>query len=561
MSLVMRNIRFSLVIATLGVLLSNCATQSSGPDASGAAAGADSPRVKIDSGYVRGVMVDGVQAYRGIPYVAPPVGDLRWQKPQPVLPWVGTLTTRDYSPFCPQLDSEFLWFELTEMSEDCVTLNVLTTAAKTGDKLPVMVWIHGGGYVNGSGNIERLNSAAMAKEGVVLVTINYRLAMFGFMTHPALASGDPENPQGNYGLLDIIESLDWVQRNIAGFGGDPDNVTIFGESAGAGLVNFLMVTPESKGLFHKAISQSSSVGIAPDPYIDRRAGFLPSSNSAGIGYAKRLNLTVAGPVEPGIDGQPAPQPQPIEDPAAATPEVAAALRAVSTEDFMRVMKPSDRFTPVVDGVVIPDQVGELLSKRQQHTVPYITGGNSWEASLGRAIGGGFSPEFAGKLVAAADKERLYPGLQGEALDDQIFGDLIVHSASRYFAQQMYAMDQPVYRYYLSYIAEARRDTQPGAAHTDDIAFVMQTLDSEADLELVSADDRRISSLMSDYWVQFAKTGNPNGPGLPDWLPWEPTNRVVLEIGDNIVIREKPFEDRMQLHIRRAQGLVVKARKQ
>jgi para-nitrobenzyl esterase len=312
-------------------------------------------------------------------------------------------------------------------------------------------------------------------------------------------------------------------------------------------------------LFHKAISESSSVGIAPDPYIDRRAGFLPPSNSAGIKYAKKLNLKKPVTEEQVTEGQVV-EPQSIEDPAAATPEVAAALRAVSMEDFMSVMEPTDRFTPVIDGVVLPDQVGELLDKRMQHKVPYMTGGNSWEASLGRAIGGGFSPEFAGKLVPAADKERLYPGLEGDVLDDQIFGDLIVLSASRYFAQQMHAVDQPVYRYFLSYVADGRRETQPGAAHGDDIAFIMQTLDNEQDLDVISEQDRRISKLMSNYWVQFAKTGNPNGAGLPDWLPWEPINGAVLEIGDDIVVRELLVEDRMQFHMRRGLDLLQKARK-
>ncbi|MBS95053.1 MAG: hypothetical protein CL799_11475 [Chromatiales bacterium] len=496
------------------------------------------PEVEIDVGRVHGSLMDGVQSYKGIPFVAPPVGELRWQPPQPIEPWEGVLQATEYSPFCPQNDDKYLWFELTEISEDCLSLNVLTTAANTEAKLPVMVWIHGGGYVNGSGNIPRLNSTAIPKQGVVLVTINYRLTLLGFMTHPALATGDPDQPQGNYGILDIIESLKWVQRNISAFGGDPDNVTIFGESAGAGFVNFLMVSPKSEGLFHRAISESSSVGVAPDPYIDRRAGFLPAANSVGMAFAERL----------GIDNHDR-----------SSPEVAAALRAVSIEKILATLEPQDRFTPVVEGVVLPDQVGELLATGRQKKVPYMTGGNNWEASLGRAIGGGFSPEFAGKLVPKADKERLYAGLSGEALDDQIFGDLIVHSGSRYFAERMFKRGAPVYRYYLTYLAEARRDTQPGVAHTDDIAFVMQTLHEE-DLNIITSRDWEISRLMGAYWVQFAKTGNPNRGDLPEWPAFDDQKGSVLEIGDEIRPLEYPLEDRVQFHMNRGLGLMQKARK-
>ncbi len=496
------------------------------------------PVVRIDTGQIQGSFINGVQSFRGIPYVAPPVGKLRWRRPQPAVAWEGVRQATGYSPFCPQLESEYSPFELTQISEDCLTLNVLTTTTNTNAKLPVMVWVHGGGYVNGSGNIPVLNGTALPTKGVVLVTINYRLGLFGFMTHPALASDDPNETQGNYGLLDVVASLQWVQRNIAAFGGDPGNVTIFGESAGAGLVNLLMVMPEAEGLFHRAISQSSSVGLAPDPYIDRRAGFLPPGNKAGIAYARRLGV------------------ERYEDPA---PEVAAALRAISMEDIMAAMIPVDRFTPVIDGVVLPDQVGALTAAGKQHKLPYLTGGNTWEASLGRAIGGGFSPEVAGKLVPAAEKARLYPGLSGDALDDQIFGDLVILSASRYFAEQMARAGTPVYRYYLSYVAEARRDTQPGAAHTDDIAFVMQTLDDERDLDVISARDREISELMSAYWVQFARTGNPNRRGLPEWPAFDMEKGSTLGIGETISVLEFPLEDRLQFHLDRGRDLLDKAR--
>ena len=467
------------------------------------------------------------------------MGELRWVPPQPPEPWDGVRSATEYAPHCAQIDPGILWFELDDFSEDCLTLNVWSPAVEQNAKLPVMVWIHGGGYSNGSGNIARLNSPAFAQQGVVLVTVNYRLSVFGFLNHPALAASHPDMPVGNYGLLDVVAGLEWVQRNIAAFGGNPDNVTIFGESAGAGLVNTLLVMPASEGLFHRAISESASVGLAPDPYPAKRAGFQPPANKRGTNYVKKLG---------------------IADYKSDSPEVAAAMRAMSTEQLLGVLEMADRYTPVVDGVTLPDQVGALTAAGKQHPVPYITGGNSWEASLGREIGGGFSPEFAAKLVPQADKERLYPGLNEAALADQIFGDLIVLSGSRYTANQMVKTGAPVYSYYLTYVAAARRDTQPGAAHTDDIAFVLQTLDNESDLDVVTDKDWQVSNLMSAYWVQFAKTGNPNHTGLPEWPAYDASEGLILEIGDTVQVQKNLLQERMDFHIARGSDLLEKVRK-
>lgn len=515
-----------LIVVCIATLLLGCAA---GPRSR--------PEVVIDSGTLAGAYIDGTRSFKGIPYAAPPIGELRWSPPAPEQAWGGVRLADEYAPHCAQIDPGILWFELDEISEDCLTLNVWTPATE-GEQLPVMVWIHGGGYSNGSGNIPRLNSTRLARQGVVLVTINYRLSVFGFLNHPALAASRPDAPAGNYGLLDAVAALEWVQRNIAAFGGNPDNVTIFGESAGAGVVNTLLVMPSSEGLFHRAISQSASVGLAPDPYLDQRAGFLLPANKLGAKYLEKLG---------------------IANYESATAEVAADLRAMTTEQLLSVLAIEDRFTPVVDGVTLPDQVGAITAAGEQHQVPYITGGNSWEASLGRQIGGGFSPEFAGRLVPAESKASLYPGLEGAALDDQIFGDLIVLSGSRYTADQMAAGGAPVFRYYLSYLAAARRESQPGVAHGDDIAFVMQTMDLEPDLDVISEQDCDISELMSAYWVQFAKTGNPNRDGLPEWPAYTVEQRQTLEIGDEVVVRENHFAERMDFHVSRGEDFLKRAR--
>jgi para-nitrobenzyl esterase len=490
------------------------------------------PQATTELGQLRGVVTDNVIAFKGIAYAAPPVGEWRWRPPQPADPWQGVRDASEYGAFCAQPQSDILWFDLGEVSEDCLTLNVWTPDTEPEKPLPVMIWIHGGGYSQGSGNIARLNSSAMAAQGVVLVTVNYRLHAFGFLAHPAIGAAHPDEPHGNYGLMDNVAALEWVQRNISNFGGDPGNVTLFGESAGAGIVNFLMVMPSTAGLFHRAISQSSSVGLALEADINKRVGFSLAGEKRASQFAKKLPMK--------------------ED-----EDVAVALRELSTDEILSAMAPTDRFTPVVDGEVVPDQVATLFAEGKQHDVPYMSGGVSWEASLGRQIGGGFSPKFAARLVPKFVQERHYPGLEGEALEDQIFGDLIVFGGSRNILNSMQQLNSPAYSYFMSYVASDRRDRQPGVAHADDIAFVMQTLEAERDLEKISGRDREISALMSAYWVQFARTGNPNAAGLPAWQPYTLQTPRVLEIGDEILLHESFRQGRIAYHV--AQGNYMLAR--
>jgi para-nitrobenzyl esterase len=511
---------FCLLCVT--VVLAACASPSS--------SSINNLQVDVETGRLQGAMVDDVAAFKGIPYAAPPVGELRWRPPQPAASWNGVRSATDYGPYCAQPVSEVLGFKLGAFSEDCLILNVWTPDLSPAEKLPVMVWIHGGGYSQGSGNVSRLNSPTLTKEGVVLVTMNYRLAQFGFMAHPAIIASNPEDPQGNYGVLDTIALLEWVQRNISAFGGDPDNVTIFGESAGAGLVNTLMIAPRAKNLFHRAISQSSSVGLALNQQVDRRMGFRPAGLKAGEAYVKNLKL-----------GE--------------TDDLAATLRSLTTEELLAGLGYRDRFTPLVDHDVIPGQPASLYAAGKHHSVPYITGGVSWEASLGRAIGGGFSPASAAMLVPAEDKLRLYSGLEGEELEDAIFGDLLALSSSRYLAENVSLNNKNVYRFLFSYLAEDRRARQPGVAHTDDIAFVMQTLDKEADLEIITDRDWEVSQLISAYWVQFAKTGNPNREGLPEWPAFQPESPRTLEIGDEVIVHEDFLGDRMAYHVQRGVEMV------
>ncbi len=490
------------------------------------------PTASVETGALRGTRVDGVAMFRGIPYAAPPVGEWRWRPPRPAPAWSGVRPADTFGATCAQPASPAFPFDPGVTSEDCLTLNVATPDLRPAAPLPVMVWIHGGGFSQGSGNLPQLNGTALPARGLVVVTINYRLAMFGFLAHPALAA--PGHPVGNYGLLDAVAALGWVQRNIAAFGGDPGRVTIFGESAGADAVNYLMVMPAARGLFHQAISQSSSVGMAPVPRLGRRAGFNPPADQVAADYLGKLGLS-------------------------ADAGGAAALRTLPAARLLAAMGERDRFTPVVDGATLPDQPGLLFAAGRQARVPYLTGGNSWEASLGRLIGGGFSPAFAARLVPAADKARLYPGLAGDALDDAVFGDLVILSHSRFLAERMHEQGQPVYSYHFSYVADDRRARQPGAAHADDIPFVMGTLAAEPDLPRVTRRDQAVSRLMGDYWAQFARTGDPNGPGLPAWPAFEPASAPVLEIGARTGVREGFLAARMAYHLERGRALLQGSR--
>jgi len=479
-------------------------------------------RVRIDSGWLLGSEENEVLSFKGIPFAASTEGINRWLPPQKKESWRGTRDAQDYGDFCPQSKRDTLWFELGKTSEDCLSLNVWTPKKTSATKLPVMVWIHGGGYLQGSGNIPRLNNPEFVKQDVVLVTVNYRLNVFGFFAHPDLVQQSGDEMVGNYGLLDVIAALEWVQRNIHLFNGDPNNVTVFGESAGASLISYLMITPESKGLFHKAISQSAAVGLAPDTHINERVGF----NVSGMEIAKKFTQRMGFELDQSMDQ----------------------LRQLSSDEIIQKLDPRSVFGPMIDGTLIPDHVGLLFAQGKQHDVPFLIGGNSWEASLGRQIGGGFSPKFISRLVPKKDKDALYPGLQGEQLEDQVFGDLVLLSTGRYMANQMAYVDAKTYHYHFSYVASEKVNKQPGAAHADDIAFVMKTLGVE--LENVSEKDKQISNLMHNYWVQFAKTGNPNLPGQPKWTPYNQDNGSVLEIGDTIALKDNFLNERINYHIKR-----------
>ncbi len=492
--------------------------------------GVQADPIRIESGLISGTVVDeesGVRAYKGIPFAAPPVGELRWKPPQPANPWEGVRACTEFGPACSQTDRLGMYgLKLPKTSEDCLHLNVWTAAGSGDDKRPVMVWIHGGGYISGWSSQPSYDGEAFARKGVVLVTINYRLGPFGFFGHPLLSKESEQNVSGNYGMLDQIAALRWVQRNIAAFGGDPDCVTIFGESAGAGSVSFLCLSPLSKGLFHRAITESGSV-IWNMTHLRRASPRGESVEATGERLAAMLVGEAAG-------------------------DVIGALRAIPSDELLAKANPglgisgneeSIGFGPAVDGWILPDYPAILYQKGMQHDVPLLAGTNADEGTL-------FTMQTPYKTVEeyrdsmrklwrqhADDILGLYPA----ETPDQIRSAMSRYIADSWFVGPTRAMIRAMenvssraYLYHFTRVQETGMLKGFGAFHASEIAYVFNTSGSfSGSPEQASETDRRLADGMITYWTQFAKTGDPNVNGLPEWPAYETASDKHLELGDTI----------------------------
>ena len=448
------------------------------------------PHVRIETGTLEGLDTAGVMVFRGIPYAAPPVGELRWKPPQPARPWRGVRDAKQLGHNCVQHQpySDIDPFK-AGISEDCLYLNVWTSSLSgpasrlplpasrpslpaSRVPLPVLVWIHGGGFWAGFGGEERHNGARLAQKGAVVVTLNYRLGPLGFLAHPALAAESSHHAAGNYGLLDQIAALQWVKRNIARFGGDASRVTIFGESAGGMSVGSLIASPLAKGLFQRAILESGTgVGVGIQPRDTARAIALRFAESVGVlgegaDAAKRLRAVHPDTlVAASLSGRPAGQP---------------------------------RFFPTVDGWVLPHSVDSALALGAANLVPVIAGTNRDE------------------------------------------GDEWMGAPTRSFARLVSARGLPTYVYMFSRVGEDSVNRKRGAYHSAEITFVFgrpHPLQASAGS---TAYDSTVAEAMSDYWLAFATGGDPNGPPTagkwPHWPRYDPSTDALLEIGPEIAAR-------------------------
>ncbi|MXX73941.1 MAG: carboxylesterase family protein [Holophagales bacterium] len=486
------------------------------------------------SGYVMGFVGEhepDLHTYLGIPYAAPPLGDLRFRPPRPVTPGRTPIDAIVEPPSCmqaPYPEGGFYAQPLVEVSEDCLYLN-LWTAGDEGDRLPVMVWIHGGALTRGSGSLPLYDGTALARKGVVVVTVNYRLGAFGYLAHPGLSAESEHGASGNYGVLDQIFALQWVRDNIATFGGDPDRVTIFGESAGAWSVNVLQASPLARGLFQRAIGQS---GGFFDGLPVLRSSEDGSAESAGEAFAKRL----------GIEGG----------------DVASRLRELDAEAILAEASKQGAFAtrPNVDGWVLPKQIAEIYRSGEQADVPVLVGSNRDEATslMGRMLPSNKSGvEFLVKSQfpdVADEFFEAYP-VPDDAAARRAFIDAF---SDRVFAWHMKTwaalsetVSSPAWLYFFSHAPPHPEKDFYGAYHAAEIAYAFDNLD-KLDYEYAE-EDHELAEAMSGYWIAFASTGDPNPPGgsdLPAWPEFKPDTARHLEFGSTIEAGSHLHRDRMAL---------------
>jgi para-nitrobenzyl esterase len=480
------------------------------------------PRARIDDGVVVGVRSQDLVAFENIPFAAPPIGPLRWRPPQPAAHWSGERDARAYGPACPQVvyaDGRYNGGGYAgPTSEDCLNLNVW--APLHARHAPVMVWTFGGGNVAGANSIAPNDGSSFARDGVVLVSVNYRLGALGWFAHPALTKeARAGQPLGSYGLMDQIAALKWIQRNIAAFGGDPHNVTIFGESAGGADVLALMAAPAARGLFQKATVQSGPGWAAPET--------LAHAETDGIAMAQALGL-----------------------PADAT---ADQLRALPLDKLIAVR---GRFEPIVDGRLMPESTTEAFARGRQAPVRLIIGSNSWEASL-------MPPSAGASTLAAAspDLKAAYAGDGGDAtkLAQAMFTDAMMGAPSRWIAARQSAK-APAWLYYFSYVRVVRRGKIPGANHTSENPYVFDTqmIIPNYASEIVQ-EDRDHAAVMHSCWVAFAKTGVPTCSNAPAWPAYTPARDQLIEFGLTTEVRthfrktELDAQERAQAKLLSARG--------
>jgi para-nitrobenzyl esterase len=492
----------------------------------------------LKDGPIRGQKIDAsLIVFRGIPYAAPPVGPLRWKPPQPFEPWKEPRDATRFGNACHQPANDLLGpsARVAEpKSEDCLYLNIWTAATRRDEKRPVMVWIHGGGFTTGAGSMAMYDGGTLARAGVVLVTINYRLGPFGFFAHPSLSRESPRGVSGNYGLLDQIQALTWVRDNIERFGGDPGKVTIFGESAGSAAVCRLMVSPLSQGLFHRAIAQSGGAH-GRNPYLRQSVGNIESAESMGERLARKLGCDAA------------------EDPL-------DALRKISAGDLLDTAAPAvglysqgDKYRPVVDGWVLPDDPGRLFNAGKAHHIPLIIGSNADEGTIfvrQIPIKGILGYRLFLRSVAgdrAGNVERLFP----VASEAEIQGSLnklttafAFAAPARAIARALDRQDTPAYLYHFTKVPPSQLLKPYGAFHSLEIAYVFGNFRGAL---TAGPADKKLSDAMRAYWIQFAETGNPNHPALPRWPQYAASSDAYLELGEALEIKTGLYREACDIY--------------
>ena len=467
-------------------------------------------QVQTGSGMVEGLCsgIPEISVFRGIPFAAPPAGALRWAPPQPVEPWEGIYKAHRFQPM-PMQVRESSPFYLNEfyrtavpMGEEALCLNVWTPAGQADARLPVMVWIHGGGFKTGYSYEMTFDGEALAKEGVILVTVEYRLGSFGFLAHPDL-------PATNFGLLDQIAALQWVQRNIAAFGGDPGNVTVFGQSAGAMSVQDLTVSPSAQGLFHKAILQSGG-GLTSAKLSYCAAREKAEAEAIGVRFLEFLGCSSI--------------------------EAARQLPAehVAEQERLFIAQTGCTFVPTVDGSVLPEEPGEAVRACRHADIPYLIGTNAFENGaktyLPPADPAAFAADVRRKFGAEADEFLRLIDFAADPADAVLHGghDDVLKPGMFAFAEHQAAHGRPAYLYHFN---RALPGDDAGAFHSSELWYMFGTIGRC--WRALTGVDYDLSRAMVRYWANFAGAGDPNGAGLPCWEPYTMANRRAMNLGETV----------------------------
>jgi len=485
--------------------------------------------VRVEQGLLAGTSGSSadVRVYRGIPFAAPPTGDLRWKAPQPPVAWQGTRQAIEFSNACWQTQypaaAAIYQAKLPPLSEDCLYLNVWTSAKSAKDRLPVMVWIHGGGFTRGFAGTKSYDGEILARKGAVIITINYRLGIFGFFAHPELSAESGHHASGNYALLDQIAALQWVQKNIAAFGGDPGRVTIFGESAGSWAVNALMASPLTKGLFQRAIGESGGSFSAMKTLAD--AEKEGEKLAASLASAPAATNSEAGKT-------------------AAPQDALKSLRTKPAEELLKAVE-LETVRPLVDGWVLPQDIATIFAQGRQNDVPLIVGYNADEGTTLAPQGAYLNAMmFVGgihqRYGASADQMlKIYPA----ASDEQAVSSFYSAYRDQVFGWEMRAWarlatktgHQPAYLYYFSRRPPGPQSAKLRAFHASEIAYVFGNFVWPFPWEDT---DKKLSDAITSYWVNFAATGNPNGGSLARWPAYNLKNDQAMEFGDQIAVRSE-----------------------
>ncbi len=513
-------------------------------------------QVSVSTGTLSGIRsADGLKQFFHIPYAKAPLGELRWRPPQPVEPWAGVRDASKAGPACMQVpaqEGEFFGESLDQgMDEDCLHLNIWSRAETPNEKLPVMVWIHGGALVTGEG--AAYPGIELTKKGVVLVTINYRLGLFGYLAHKELSAEHPRGVSGNQGVRDQIQALGWVRDNISAFGGDPDNVTIFGESAGSWSVSLLQASPMAKGLFHKAIGQSGAL-FRPLWLRDKAQTFAPAAETVGAQVA----VSIAGK-----NGDAS----------------IAALRKIPAEQIIAAVQADPSLNnfeamPIVDGEVIPQELEQIFANGEQADVPVLIGSNADESTAfmpyfeplyGKGEEGFQNylavqlPEVEGQVAAA------YPANAYADVNERwsaVDTDLLFTYPMRVWARHMQTVESPAYLYFFTWHPPIAQRESYKAFHAAEIGYVLGDL-TLWDAQPVAA-DFRFSNVMMNIWSTFARTGNPNVADLPHWPAFTAEGEDYMELGSTLSAGNRLRMPQMRLveqawAARRAAAQIVEVR--